>query len=94
MPKVRAIDNFLEPRPLGVKKLIDIRENLCYARVSRSNRKKESTSMPEKTNVQEISAFFFQDGTPASTKLAEIKALTTDDRYQLGEGIRNGTFTY
>jgi len=50
--------------------------------------------MPEKTNVQEISAFFFQDGTPASTKLAEVKALTTEDRYQLGEGIRNGTFTY
>ena len=45
-------------------------------------------------DVSVIAKFFFTNGEKASEKLAEIKALTSDDKAQLGEGIRNGSLTY
>jgi hypothetical protein len=46
------------------------------------------------TNIKLIREFFFSSGPGASKALQEIKALTSADKTQLGEGIRNGSLTY
>lgn len=52
-------------------------------------------SDPEKpmTDMVAIKLYFFE-GVPAGKFAPEYKALTMDDKTQLGEGIRNGTLTY
>lgn len=44
------------------------------------------------TNVALIREYFFQGDTKSATR--EIKLLSTEERAQLGEGIRNGSLTY
>jgi hypothetical protein len=41
-----------------------------------------------------IARFFRRPGEKAAEFVAQLKELTAEDRTQLAEGIRNGTFTY
>lgn len=49
--------------------------------------------MAEKTNAVVVKEFFCPD-LKASEFITEFKALTEEDRQQLGDGIRNGSLTY
>ena len=47
----------------------------------------------EKSNIVLIKGFFMP-GERTATIMGELKALTEEDKNQLGGGIRNGSFTY
>lgn len=46
------------------------------------------------SGVAILARFFFDNGETPSEKLAEIKALTPEDKAQLIGGITDGTLTY
>lgn len=51
--------------------------------------------MAELTNVQAINKFFGKkEGESMADFMAEMKALTDQDKQQLGDGIRDGSLTY
>ncbi len=48
----------------------------------------------EGSNVKVIKQYFYPSGASASEVMKEFRGLSDEDKQQLGDGIRNGTFTY